>query len=611
MGEQNIGASILAKFQQISNEKELARNAVDAIKPVKECTSSDIDAEKKNSQKRKSEDNRKYKTESSDNSSHIGLSEKEVGITEYVKGSSEGFSGIIKHRFSDFQVHEIDLEGNIIELKSIGLPELPESDTTSESEHRSVLSEEYWKKIDEVVSTESDDASFEIEKEFRGPPIKDSIYILLLKANAVSYCGTKDKRGKTTQRMCIKKHRAEELHRLKLFQIVFGDYSYKHSCLRLGDLSGNKFTIAIRNVEAPDSQINSSLNLLKENGFINYYGLQRFGSSFLSPTFTAGKAILLKDWKKAVESILKPRNGEKCSLQVKKARETWWSTKNAGLALKCLPRNDGSIEGKVLRALKNQGNDQYYNALFAIPRNTMLLYVHAYQSLIWNKVVSKRIKEYGFKPIVGDLILDKHNETIEDNKNCNDEEQESEESSKEEMSEKSIRKQKIKKITAQIVTQIKFEELVFPLPGHDVEYPDNITAEWYSEFLAEDGITFENFKSANMTFSLFGSYRKILAKVDDLTWNISYYNSFDDDLILSDLDKLQNKTLPQQPENSQYKAVILDFKLKPSQYATMLIREVMKCETAVSYHAALTKCSHSSKETEEEVEPDEKKLKNL
>lgn len=38
-----------------------------------------------------------------------------------------------------------------------------ESDTTSESEHRSVLSEEYWKKIDEVVSTESDDASFEIE----------------------------------------------------------------------------------------------------------------------------------------------------------------------------------------------------------------------------------------------------------------------------------------------------------------------------------------------------------------------------------------------------------------------------------------------------------------
>lgn len=67
-----------------------------------------------------------------------------------------------------------------------------------------------------------------------------------------------------------------------------------------------------------------------------------------------------------MESILKPRNGEKCSLQVKKARETWWSTKNAGLALKCLPRNDGSIEGKVLRALKNQGNDQYYNALFAV-----------------------------------------------------------------------------------------------------------------------------------------------------------------------------------------------------------------------------------------------------
>lgn len=34
-----------------------------------------------------------------------------------------------------------------------------------------------------------------------------------------------------------------------------------------------------------------------------------------------------------------------------------------------------------------------------------LLYIHAYQSMVWNLMTSKRIKEFGLKPIVGDIVV--------------------------------------------------------------------------------------------------------------------------------------------------------------------------------------------------------------
>lgn len=33
------------------------------------------------------------------------------------------------------------------------------------------------------------------------------------------------------------------------------------------------------------------------------------------------------------------------------------------------------------------------------------MYIHSYQSYVWNNMVSKRIEEYGLTPVPGDLVL--------------------------------------------------------------------------------------------------------------------------------------------------------------------------------------------------------------
>lgn len=65
-------------------------------------------------------------------------------------------------------------------------------------------------------------------------------------------------------------------------------------------------------------QLMMACEALKTNGFINYFGLQRFGAG--APTHLVGSALLKGDWSAASDLILSVQDGDDMKVQEAKRR---------------------------------------------------------------------------------------------------------------------------------------------------------------------------------------------------------------------------------------------------------------------------------------------------
>lgn len=229
-----------------------------------------------------------------------------------------------------------------------------------------------------------------------------------------------------------------------------------------------------------------------------------------------------------------------------------------------------------------------------------LLYIHAYQSLIWNKVASRRIKTWGLELHPGDLILIDKTSNVTEIIECDVDQTETTEDDdvqeEENNSEISIQKGLARHLTEKDIASNEYTiaDVVLPLPGFDIFYPNNETADWYTEYLASDDLDTEKLKQKIKLYSLPGSYRKLIEIPQSVDWSLKTYNSSDETLIESDYEKIQKQkiesenemcisTTDKQLENdSSKKAVVLNFNLSSSCYATMALREILKIDTSVS-----------------------------
>ncbi|KAL8925366.1 MAG: hypothetical protein Q9172_002246 [Xanthocarpia lactea] len=410
--------------------------------------------------------------------------------------------------------------------------------------------------------------------------------VLRVRPQFFQFAGTKDRRGITVQRASVYRTPAKKLVDAgrTLRNARIGNYMYHPQGLQLGDLMGNEFVITLRDCHfqghadldldtklgRASSIVGTAIENFGKHGFINYYGLQRFGS-FSTGTHTIGRSMLQGDFKAACEAILwfnpsalaaahddpgqQDSNIARDDMARASALHTFATTGRSQAALDQLPRKF-SAEACLIRHLSRTDNKHdYLGALQTISRNLRLMYVHAYQSLVWNNAATARWKAHGDKVLPGDLVL--INEHPDPNTQLDNAEskvdQDGEPVIAAEASDRAYTTDEIF-TRARALTEtelaspdckITIFDIVLPTPGYDILYPANDSAKIYKEFMASEeggGLDPYDMRRKWKDVSLSGSYRKILAKpLGKVEWEIKAYgaNGEDEQFVETDVDRME------------------------------------------------------------------------
>ncbi len=214
----------------------------------------------------------------------------------------------------------------------------------------------------------------------------------------ITYAGTKDKLGITTQYFCINLPGNQDIRNISIRDAEILSCFRTDRMIKLGDLMGNEFIIGMKSEGEIEDKINDTVNQIMGNrGFPNFYGVQRFGS-IRANTHRIGKLILQNKYTEAVKLYIYDPE-----FDVEDYRKHFGETEDAELALKEFPEYltfERSLLGYIAREKK------YDNAFSVFPRNLSMLFIHAYQSYLFNKILSARMKLTGsmYSVMEGDLL---------------------------------------------------------------------------------------------------------------------------------------------------------------------------------------------------------------
>jgi len=432
--------------------------------------------------------------------------EKTVGIELYTT-DCEGIGGRLKTRYEDFLVEEIITDNEILSYKDwlnepLGEPTLQGKKT------------KFVNFTVQKMGISTMDVSNIIASSLRLP------------RNLVGYAGLKDKRAVTVQRMSAPTRAASGLGSLELSNIEIRDIEYSRQLIQIGDLLGNRFTILLRDL---DVSLDKALEVAEEvqsSPLLNYFGIQRFGIARPN-THIAGKHLIMRDFEGMIRSIL-CIPGEYENQEILDARaELADSLTPTEKIIDVFPK-DLNYERTVMYELMKQPGE-FKRAVTRIPPRILTLMVHAYQSFLFNQMLSMRIKR-GLSHVIpepGDFLI-----ALNETHAGRDAWLYVSESTLEERREQ--------------VAKMEYA-LALPSPGYATRLPPTKQSEMVKEVLKNEHVTLKDFRDPQMrSIDAPGGFHRTSITLSD--WQASIKDE----------------------------GLLVKFSLRKGSYATIVLRELMK-----------------------------------
>lgn len=358
----------------------------------------------------------------------------------------------------------------------------------------------------------------------------------------IGFAGTKDKRAVTKQLISIWNVDEALLEKVRLDGIELRISRRSERPIALGNLRGNRFEIAIRDIDLEPAVLEDRAGSITDEisragGVPNFFGVQRFGTR-RPVTGDVGEAILRGDLETAVLTYI-AMPGEEEREEARVARQYVFETKDFKEGLRRYPRYL-RYERAMMHELAKQPGD-YRGALRVLPGNLLQMFVHGYQSIIFNKILSERIKA-GLQlnqAVIGDMVCFASDKGLPNPGDL-----------------RLVTPENLENTNSLLAKGRAF--ITAPVMGYKTPLSEGEPGKIERAVLEELGITREEFKIKLMPeLSSKGLRREILLRV-----NASFQISMDE-------------------LNPGKQKLLLNFSLSKGSYATTVLREYMKSQDLI------------------------------
>jgi tRNA pseudouridine13 synthase len=231
-------------------------------------------------------------------------------------------------------------------------------------------------------------ALYRLEKEGLGTP--EALQALCqrwkLDARNVSSGGLKDRHARTTQFVSIWHGPRRGLKQQRLHVHYLGQLAHAFSS---DQVTGNRFQIVLRDLSRRRVEIiEAGIAAVRQEGVANYFDDQRFGSVGRNRSFVAVK-LIRGDYEGALRlALVEPYEFDATPQRELKQRiETAWG--NWSVIQSRLP--PGPVQGLVAHLAARPGD--FRGAFARLPAHLKSLYLSAYQSHVWNRMLARWLKQ--------------------------------------------------------------------------------------------------------------------------------------------------------------------------------------------------------------------------